>query len=135
MSGSNFNADAIVKKLDFLYERDKPEKARRFLAEPWPNMEYDINCLYQHFLAEARAGGEVSLFLESASFDDQGLTYEFPDWMTTAVRHFQALYGELEGRLRWHKAVTGFAERYSTLDGPQRFENAVIAAADKMSSH
>jgi hypothetical protein len=135
MTGSSFNPDAIIAKLDFFYERGKADKARRLLAEPWPAMEYDINCLYQHFLVEARAGREVPLFLKSASFDDEGLTYEFPDWLITAIRDFQARYGELEGRLRWHKAVTVFAERYSAPDGPQRFEDACATAAEKMSSN
>jgi hypothetical protein len=132
MSLERFNPAAIIRKLDFFYECGRPDKARRLLLKPWPDMQNDINCLYRHFLVEAGAGAEVRLFLKSASLDEKGLTYEFPDWITAAGCDLVARYGELEGRLRHQKALAVFAESYAAPDGQHRFEQACAAAAERM---
>jgi hypothetical protein len=84
------------------------------------------------YLIEAGTSNEVPLFLKSASLDDEGLTYEFPDWITAAGRDLVGLYGEQEGRLRLQKALAVFAESYAAPDRQQRFDQACTAAAEKM---
>ena len=130
---ARFNTVAIIRKLDWFYECGKPAKARRLLLEPWPAMDQDINCLYQHLVVASRAHGQVQLFLKSAVLDDDGLTYQFPDWTIAAGRDLVARYGEAEGRLRHQKAMAVFASRHMMeSNGLSSLEEVLAAAAEKM---
>ena len=135
MTGNNnrFNATAIIAKLDWFYEHRKHDKARKLLLEPWPGMADDMTCFYQHLIAAGNVRSLQPLFLKTCSFNDEGLTYEFPDWMIEAAKDLVARYGEMEGRLRWQKANTVFAQLVAAPDGMRRLEEACSAAAQKMS--
>ena len=135
MNENRFNPEAIIRKVDFFYSCGEADKARRLLTQPWPGMETDVECLYQHLLVEARMGGDVPLFLKSVSFNESGVTYQFPDWMISAARDFKSRYGEQEGQLRWQKALATFVERYSTPEGQHHFKHACARAAESMTEH
>jgi hypothetical protein len=72
---------------------------------------------------------------QSCSFDDDGITYELPDWMLAAGEDLEGRYGEQEGKLRLHKAAAVLHELLTTPEGMQRFEEAYSAAAHKMTFH
>jgi hypothetical protein len=135
MNASSFNPEAIIRKVEFFYNRGEPDKARRLLMKSWPGMEADVDCLYQHLLVEARMTGDVPLFLKSVSFDELGVTYQLPDWIISAARDLELHYGEREGHLRWQKALAVFAERYSTPEGQRRFKQACARTAQMMTEH
>jgi|tagenome__1003787_1003787.scaffolds.fasta_scaffold20410265_1 hypothetical protein len=132
MTGNRFNPAAIVAKIDWFYEHGKPDKAREILLQPWPGMDDDLTCLYQHLIAASKVQSSQPLFLKSCSFDDDGITCQFPDWTIAAAHDLEGRYGQQEGRLRWQKANAVFAQMMIEPDGLRRLEEACSAAAEKM---
>ena len=132
---SRFNPAAIIAKLDWFYEHGRPNKAREILLEPWPGMHDDMTCFYQHLIAASHVQSSQPLFLKSCSFDDDGLTYAFADWMIAAGKDLQGRFGESEGRLRWQKAAAVLAKMMTAPDGLRRLEEACSAAAQQMTPH
>ena len=135
MNENRFNPAAVIAKLDWFYEQGKPSKAREILLLPWPGMHDDMTCFYQHLVAASRVQAQQPLFLKSCSFDDDGITYQFPDWMVAASEDLQGRYGQQEGRLRWQKAAAVLGQMMTAPDGLQRLEEACSTAAQKMASH
>jgi hypothetical protein len=90
-----------LQMIDWFYEHGKPSKAREILLQPWPGMDDDLTCFYQHLVAASKVQNSQLLFLKSCSFDDDGVTYQFPDWMIAAGQDLEGRYGQQEGRLRW----------------------------------
>jgi hypothetical protein len=135
MTEHHFNPTAINAKLDWFYQQGKPHKAREILLQPWPGMQYDMTCFYQHLIAASRVNSNQPLFLKSYSFDNDNISLEFPDWMIAAAEDLEGRYGEQEGRLRWQKAAAVFAEMFSTPEGIRRFEETCSAVAHEMTCH
>jgi hypothetical protein len=135
MTQNRFNPTVIIAKLDWFYDHGKPDKARKRLLEPWPGMDDDMTCFYQHLIAAGSVQSEQPLLLKSCSFNDDGMTYEFPDWMIAAATDLVARYGEMEGRLRWQKANSVFVQLITAPDGLRRLEQACSGAAQKMTLH
>lgn len=132
MTGNRFNAAAVIAKIDWFYEHGKPSKAREILLQPWPGMDDDMTCFYQHLVAASKVQSSQPLFLKSCSFDDDGVTYAFPDWMIAAGQDLEGRYGQQEGRLRWQKAAAILAQMMTAPDGLRRLEEACFTAAEKM---
>jgi len=135
MNENRFNPAAVIAKLDWFYEQGKPGKARELLLLPWPGMHDDMTCFYQHLVAASRVQAQQPLFLKSCSFDDDGITYQFPDWMIAACKDLQGRYGQQEGKLRWQKALAVLGQMMTAPDGLRRLEEACNTAAQKMASH
>src|ERR1700751_1120653 len=132
MTAHHFNPTAINAKLDWFYQHGKPGEV---LLQPWPGMQDDITCVYQHLVAASRAHGSQPLFFKSYSWDDDGITYELPDWMIAAGEDLEGRYGQQEGRLRLHKAAAVMHQLLTTPEGIRRFEETCSAAAQKMTCH
>ncbi len=135
MTDNRFNPAAVRAKIDWFYEQRKPNKAREILLQPWPGMDDDMTCFYQHLVAASKVHSTQPLFLESCSFDDDGVTYEFPDWMIAAAEDLEGRYGEQEGRLRWQKAAAVLAQMMAAPEGLRLLEEACTAAAQKMTAN
>jgi hypothetical protein len=135
MTEHHFNPAAINAKLYWFFQHGNPGKAREILLQPWPGMDDDMTCLYQHLIAASRVNSSQPLFFKSCSFDDDGITYELPDWMLAAGEDLEGRYGEQEGKLRLHKAAAVLHELLTTPEGMRRFEEAYSAAAHKMTFH
>jgi hypothetical protein len=135
MSAHRFNVAAVIAKIEWFYERGEAGKARELLLQPWPGMHEDMTSFYQHLIAAAHVEGVQPLLLKSCVFNEDGLTYRFPDWMIAAAKDLEGRYGPDEGRLRWQKATAVFAQLVTGPGGIERLEEACLEAARKMTAH
>ena len=134
MKSEKFDVAALTERIESLYNEGLPRKAREVLMEPWPGMEEDMACLYKHLFLAAREG-TTHLFLEACELGDDGLSVRFPEWMGNFTRELVSKYGELEGSLRYHKAIAVYSARLCVPNGRQELQSAMEKAAVRLATH
>lgn len=129
---NKFDAAAVKAKIDDLESRGLNSQREQVLLEPWPGMEDDMDCLYQHLFLEAK-NGPTPLFLKS--FEDRGdsLRFELPDWTMQAKDDFIGKYGEMEGGVRYLKAAACYVARLLGADGWRNLQSDIEKAVGRMS--
>lgn len=126
-----FDPVAVNARIEYLDSKGLVREKEQVLLEPWPGMEDDIDCLYQHLFLEARHG-ETHLFLKSFEDNGNNLRFELPDWTMKAMEDFVGRYGELEGGVRYLKAHAVYAERLCGADGYENLQSDMEKAVKRM---
>ena len=127
-----FDAATVKAKIDYLESKGLESEREQVLLEPWPGMEVDIDCLYQHLFLEAQHGA-THLFLKSFEDNGDSLRFELPDWTMKTIEDFIGRYGELEGGVRYLKAAAFYAVRLCGADGWQNLQSDMEKAVGRMS--